>query len=154
MSIITIRAAVRGDIETLVAFNAAMARETEHKTLDPNILRPGVTAIFDEPGRGFYLVAEQDGVVAGCLMITYEWSDWRNGAWWWFQSVYVAPEFRRSGVFRALYADVERRANDTAGVIGLRLYVERDNAAAQRTYASLGMSETVYRLFETEFPRR
>ncbi|HEX6832622.1 MAG TPA: GNAT family N-acetyltransferase [Rudaea sp.] len=146
-----LRPATRDDIEILVRFNAAMALETEHKTLRPEVLRPGVTAVFDEPRRGFYLVAERGEEVIGCLMITYEWSDWRNGDWWWFQSVYVAPAHRRGGVFGALYREVERRARATAGVIGLRLYVERDNAAAQRTYAALGMTETAYRLYETEF---
>lgn len=142
-----------GDIDKLVEFNIAMARETEHKTLDAKILRPGVRAIFDEPRRGFYLVAESDNEVIGCLMITYEWSDWRNGDWWWLQSVYVEPAHRRGGVFRALYTQVEEKARRTAGVIGIRLYVERENTTAQRTYTSLGMSETAYRLFETEFSR-
>ena len=149
-----IRIATIDDVDHLVRFNAAMALETEHKILDPATLRAGVEAIFAEPQRGFYLVAESDANVVGCLMITYEWSDWRNGNWWWFQSVYVAPDARRAGIFRQLFADVERRAREAEDVIGLRLYVERDNAAAQRTYASLGMSETAYRLFETEFPRR
>ena len=142
------------DVDHLARFNAAMALETEHKILDPATLRAGVEEILAEPQRGFYLVAESDANVVGCLMITYEWSDWRNGNWWWFQSVYVAPDARRAGIFRQLFADVERRAREAEEVIGLRLYVERDNAAAQRTYASLGMSETAYRLFETEFPRR
>ena len=81
-------------------------------------------------------------------MITYEWSDWRNGQWWWLQSVYVEPAFRRAGAFRALYAEVERRLLETPGAIGVRLYVERDNARAQRTYAALGMDETAYRVYE------
>jgi GNAT superfamily N-acetyltransferase len=148
-----IRSATVGDVDKLVEFNAAMALETEHKILDPKILHSGVHAIFDEPRRGFYLVAEMDGQTIGCLMITYEWSDWRNGAWWWLQSVYVVPDHRRGGIFRGLYRQVEESARKTAGVIGLRLYVERENETAQRTYASLGMSETAYRLFETEFPR-
>jgi GNAT superfamily N-acetyltransferase len=80
-------------------------------------------------------------------MVTFEWSDWRNGDWWWLQSVYVVPEHRRHGVFRALYADVERRAIERADVVGIRLYVERDNARAQRTYASLGMHEDHYRMY-------
>ena len=149
-----VREASMADINILVEFNAAMALETERKTLDPRILSAGVAAVLAEPRRGFYLVAEAERDVVGCLMITYEWSDWRNGDWWWFQSVYVRPEDRRRGVFRLLYAEVERRARATPRVIGLRLYVERDNASAQRTYASLGMSETHYRLFECEFAQQ
>ena len=143
-----VRDATPADIDILVQFNAAMARETEALTLDPAILRAGVAAVLAEPRRGFYLIGEQAGQIAGCLMITYEWSDWRNGDWWWLQSVYVRPEYRRDGVFRALYAEVERRAAAGTGVAGLRLYVERDNARAQHTYAALGMHETHYRMYE------
>ena len=148
---IRLRGATHADIAFLVECNAAMALETEHKTLDRQVLTRGVAAVFDDPRRGFYLIAERDGVRAGCLLITYEWSDWRNGDWWWFQSVYVVPAARRSGVFRALYAEVERRARATPHAIGLRLYVERDNARAQRTYASLGMEEEAYRMFARGF---
>jgi GNAT superfamily N-acetyltransferase len=148
---ITIRNAERKDIPFLVECNAAMALETEHKTLDREVLARGVTAVFDDPRRGFYLVAEHEGEPAGCLLMTYEWSDWRNGDWWWFQSVYVVPAGRRAGVFRALYAEVERRARATPDVIGLRLYVERDNVRAQRTYASLGMEEEAYRMYARGF---
>ena len=144
---IHVRAAQADDGEILAAFNAAMALETEHKTLDPAVLHAGVAAVLAQPARGFYLVAEIDGRIAGCLMVTFEWSDWRNGDWWWLQSVYVVPEHRRHGVFRALYADVERRAIERADVVGIRLYVERDNARAQRTYASLGMHEDHYRMY-------
>ena len=144
---IHVRAASIDDRDDLAAFNAAMARETENKTLDADVLRAGVAAVLVEPARGFYLVAECDGAIAGCLMITFEWSDWRNGDWWWLQSVYVAPTCRRRGVFRALYAEVERRAAQRDNVIGLRLYVERDNAHAQRTYAGLGMFEEGYRMY-------
>jgi len=143
-----IREATSSDIDVLVQFNAAMARETEARTLDPAVLRAGVAAVLAEPRRGFYLIGEQAGEIAGCLMITYEWSDWRNGEWWWLQSVYVRPDYRRGGVFRALYAEVERRAGAGAGVAGLRLYVERDNAHAQQTYAALGMHEAHYRMYE------
>ncbi len=149
-----IRDATSADIDLLVQFNAAMARETEAKTLDPMVVQAGVAAVLAEPRRGFYLIAEHAGEIAGCLMITYEWSDWRNGDWWWLQSVYVHPDCRRAGVFRALYAEVERRAGLGTGVAGVRLYVERDNSRAQGTYASLGMSETHYRMYEkaaTEF---
>ena len=148
---ITVRAATPNDIPFLVDCNAAMALETEHKTLDREVLTHGTQAVFDDPRRGFYLVAERDGAPAGCLLVTYEWSDWRNGDWWWFQSVYVVHEARRHGVFRALYAEVERRARTTPNVVGLRLYVERDNARAQRTYLSLGMEEEPYRMLRRGF---
>jgi GNAT superfamily N-acetyltransferase len=144
---IHVRAAQAADLASLAAFNAAMAIETENKTLDPGTLRAGIARILAEPARGFYLVAECDGTVAGCLMVTFEWSDWRNGDWWWLQSVYVAPEHRRHGVFRVLYAEVERRAAERADVVGVRLYVERENARAQRTYESLGMREDHYRMY-------
>ncbi|MEO6968148.1 MAG: GNAT family N-acetyltransferase [Rhodanobacteraceae bacterium] len=151
MTDITIRDATRTDISFLAECNGAMASETEHKMLDRDVLKRGVSAVFDDPRRGFYLVAERDGEPTGCLLITFEWSDWRNGDWWWLQSVYVIPEARRGGVFRALYAEVERRARGASGVIGLRLYVERDNARAQQTYATLGMDEESYRMFRRGF---
>jgi GNAT superfamily N-acetyltransferase len=147
---LTIRAATIADISFLVECNAAMALETEHKILDRDTLTRGTQAVFDDPRRGFYLIAEHDGEVAGCLLVTYEWSDWRNGDWWWFQSVYVAPAARRSGVFRALYGEVERRAR-AAGAVGLRLYVERDNDRARQTYASLGMEEEPYKMLRRGF---
>ena len=145
-----IRLADSADIEVLVQFNAAMARETEAKTLQPAILHAGVAAVLAEPRRGFYLVAEHAGQIAGCLMITYEWSDWRNGDWWWLQSVYVHADHRRHGVFRALYAEVERRAAQRDDVVGVRLYVERDNQRAQQTYAALGMSQAHYHMYEKQ----
>lgn len=144
---VRIRAARASDLDTLAAFNAAMALETEGKALDPALLRAGVARVLVEPARGFYLVAEVEAAVAGCLMITFEWSDWRNGDWWWLQSVYVVPAYRRHGVFRALYWEVERRAMERADVVGVRLYVERDNARAQRTYQALGMHEDHYRMY-------
>jgi GNAT superfamily N-acetyltransferase len=147
---IAIRIADPADVPFLVDSNIAMARETEHKTLDRAVLTRGTRAVFEDARRGFYLIAECDDAPAGCLLITYEWSDWRNGDWWWFQSVYVTPAARRRGVFRALYADVERRAR-AAGAVGLRLYVERDNARAQRTYASLGMEEESYKMLRRGF---
>ena len=148
MTSIHVRAARTDDCATLVQFNAAMALETEDKALEPSVLSAGIAAVLAEPARGFYLIAECDGAIAGCLMITFEWSDWRNGDWWWLQSVYIAPPFRRRGVFSALYAEVERLAGAQAHVIGVRLYVERENTHAQRTYAALGLHETHYRMFE------
>jgi len=146
-----VREATMADINVLVEFNAAMALETENKTLDPPVLSAGVAAVIAEPKRGFYLVAEHGRDVVGCLLITYEWSDWRNGDWWWFQSVYVHPDHRRGGVFRALYDEVERLAHLRSDVVGLRLYVERDNVRAQQTYASLGMHEAAYKMFAKPF---
>ena len=149
----TIRPAHAADAADIARFNAAMALETEHKTLDAATLRAGVDAVLADPRHGFYLVAATTARAVGCLMVTFEWSDWRNGQWWWLQSVYVAQEARRRGVFRALHAEVERRARATAGVIGLRLYVERANATAQHTYAALGMADAGYALYENEFAR-
>lgn len=147
---ITIRAAIRSDLSHVAQWNAAMAWETEHKTLDAAVLERGIAAVFDEPRRGFYLIAERDGTPVGCLLVTYEWSDWRAGDFWWVQSVYVVAEARREGVFRSLYEDVEVRAKQ-AGAVGLRLYVETENERAQRTYAGLGMSRCHYFMYEAEF---
>ncbi len=150
MTSTTIRSATSDDIPFLVDCNAAMASETEHKTLDREVLVHGTQAVFDDPRRGFYLVAERDGECAGCLLVTCEWSDWRNGDWWWIQSVYVSAAHRRGGVFRALYAEVETRAR-AAGAVGLRLYVERDNLRAQQTYFALGMQEEPYKMLRRGF---
>jgi GNAT superfamily N-acetyltransferase len=144
----TIRPAAAADAETIASFNEAMAVETEGKALDPATIRAGVRALLSRPDLGLYLVAEEDGRIVGQLMITFEWSDWRNGVVWWIQSVYVRPESRGRGVYRALHARVRSRALADGGVRGLRLYVERENAAAQATYRRLGMRETSYRLFE------
>ncbi len=146
-----VRPATRADAPHLIDWNAAMALETEHKVLDRAVLARGVAAVFDDPRRGFYLVAEQGGTPVGSLLVTTEWSDWRCGDWWWIQSVYVVPAGRRSGVFRALYADVEARARAASDVVGLRLYVESDNERAQRTYEKLGMEASSYRFFERGF---
>ena len=144
----TIRAATPADIETIASFNEAMATETEGKTLDPATIRAGVRGLFARPDLGFYIVAEDGGRIVGQLMITYEWSDWRDGVFWWIQSVYVRPEVRGKGVYRALHEHVRAMAKDAGGVCGFRLYVEKENAAAQETYRRLGMHETPYVLFE------
>lgn len=151
---LVVRDAKPSDVTFLVESNAHMALETEQKTLSRVTLERGINAVFDHPDRGYYLIAERAGQPVGCLLVTFEWSDWRNGQWWWIQSVYVVSAARRSGVFRALYAEVERRAKDVASVIGLRLYVERDNARAQSTYRASGMEETSYRLMEMAFAER
>ncbi|MBV8157458.1 MAG: GNAT family N-acetyltransferase [Dyella sp.] len=149
---ITTRLAVRSDVSSIAQWNVAMAWETEDKALDPAVLERGVTAVFDEPRRGFYLVAERDGEAVGCLLVTYEWSDWRAGDFWWIQSVYVVASARREGVFRRMYEAVQQRAKD-AGAVGLRLYVETENERAQRTYAGLGMARCHYYMYEDEFAR-
>jgi len=145
---VAVRAATPADVKFLVEGNARMALETENLTLDRQRLRTGVEAVFADAERGFYLIAEVDGEPAGQMMITYEWSDWRNAVFWWIQSVYTVPKMRGRGVFKALYAAVEEMAEQRGGVCGLRLYVEAHNEAAQATYRRCGMSETVYRMFE------
>lgn len=149
---LTIRRATPADEGVLVAFNAALAWETEHKRLNPEVLAAGVRAVFTDPAKGFYTVAlDGAGEVVGQMMVTFEWSDWRNGWFWWVQSVYVREDARRSGVFRSLYRSIQREATEDPTVIGLRLYVEEDNARARATYAALGMTITTYGMME-EYP--
>jgi GNAT superfamily N-acetyltransferase len=143
----TVRDARADDCRHLVEFNARMAEETEHLKLDNAVLTAGVRNGLADPAKARYFVAELDGAVAGSLMITHEWSDWRNGDIWWIQSVYVRPEFRRRGVFRALYAHVRALATKS-GVVGLRLYVETQNKNAQQTYSDLGMTTAHYLVME------
>ena len=142
-----IRLATPADAAVLLEFNAAMALETEGKDLLPEVIDAGVRGLLDNPVAGFYVLAETERVIAA-LMITKEWSDWRNGSFWWIQSVYVRPEARRQGVYRRLYRHVQEMAAKDPQVCGFRLYVERENRAAQATYAALGMKETRYLVFE------
>ncbi|REL38957.1 N-acetyltransferase [Rhodohalobacter sp. SW132] len=145
---ISIRKATADDAESIAEFNIAMAMETEQKKLERDGIEPGVKALFDHPEYGFYLVAESGDEIIGSLMVTKEWSDWRNGLFWWIQSVYVIPEFRRRGVYRAMYEKVKQLADQAETVCGFRLYVEKENTVAQQTYLSLGMKETHYKMFE------
>ena len=148
---VRIRDAKPSDQEFLARGNEAMALETEHKRLDPVTIRRGVASALANPAHGRYFVAEDDaGDAVGQLMITYEWSDWRDGQFWWIQSVYVMPAARRGGVFRALYDHVDTLARSTPGVVGLRLYVELDNVAARRTYERCGMHDGGYRIMEVD----
>lgn len=160
MTLFRIRPAEPADVELLAPWAEAMAWETEHKRLDADTVRAGVAAGLADAAKARYFVAMEDapvagretlGVPVGTLMLTGEWSDWRNGHWWWIQSVYVPPAHRRRGVFAALYRHVEAQARATPGVVGLRLYVERANAAAQHTYAALGMVDAGYAIFEAVF---
>jgi ribosomal protein S18 acetylase RimI-like enzyme len=144
-----VRMATVDDLNALVRFNQAIASETEGKQLDEATLREGVKTLFARPEYGFYIVAQQEKTIAGALMITFEWSDWRNGCFWWVQSVYVQAEFRRQGIYRALYGHVRQMAREQGGVCGFRLYVEKENEAAQRTYTSMGMGETEYLMFSS-----
>lgn len=145
-----VREAVAGDALALRDGNLAMAAETESLALDPMRLLRGVEAVLADATKGFYLVVEDDdapGRIVGQLMITFEWSDWRNGLLWWIQSVHVAPTHRRRGVYRALHTEVMRRAR-AANVAGVRLYVHASNTSAQATYVALGMHDSDYRVFE------
>lgn len=146
--VLAIRRATAADGPIIIEFNRLLARETEGKVLDPDVLAAGVAAVLADGDKGHYFLAEEEGAVLGQMLITFEWSDWRNGWMWWIQSVFVRPEARRRGAFRALFRHVHQAATDDPHVIGLRLYVERDNRAAQETYRQLGMAQTQYVVFE------
>lgn len=141
---LTIRAATPADVEVVARFNAALAWESEHKRLHEPTLLAGVRSLLSDPHKGFYTLAERGGEVVGQTLITFEWSDWRNGWYWWIQSVYVRADARKVGVFRALFDHLKAKAMADTEVIGLRLYVERENERARRTYEALGMIEEPY----------
>jgi GNAT superfamily N-acetyltransferase len=148
---ITVRPAGLSDLDILVRFSAAMAEETEGRELDLERLRQGTAAVLASTERGEYLVAETEAAVIGQLLITYEWSDWRNGTFWWIQSVYVEPTMRRQGIFRTLHDYVLQEAQRRSDVCGIRLYVEKDNAGARAAYSRLGMLLTAYQVYEQDF---
>jgi GNAT superfamily N-acetyltransferase len=145
---ITIRPAGLDDLERIASWNEALALESEGLRLEPRVVRDGLRALLEDAGKGFYSVAEVDGVPAGTLLITYEWSDWRNGPFYWIQSVYIEPAHRRCGVFTALFRHVERLAAER-GVVGLRLYVHAGNTLAQEVYRRLGLVHHDYFVLET-----
>jgi GNAT superfamily N-acetyltransferase len=144
----SVRRAGPADAPVIVAFNLRLAEETEGKTLDPAVLAAGVAAGLADPHKALYFVAEEGGAVVGQLMLTKEWSDWRNGWLWWIQSVYVPPEARRRGAFRALYHYVYEAARADPEVVGLRLYMEQDNHVARQAYLGMGMELAPYVVFE------
>ena len=150
---IQIRAATPGDCETIAGFNAAMAVETEQKTLDPAVLKRGVQRLLEDSGRGRYYLAEFDGRVVGQIMYTQEWSDWRDGWFWWIQSVFVDKAYRGQSVFSELYEYLKALAQVDKDVCGIRLYVDRDNHAAQNVYQTLGMTMGAYRVMEVLIQR-
>jgi GNAT superfamily N-acetyltransferase len=151
-----VRDARAGDHPTVLDFNARLAFETEGKTLDPVVLAPGVASALADPDRLRYWVAEDPstGRIVGQAAITREWTDWRNGWIWWYQSVYVHPDFRQRGVFRALHQHIRDLALQSRDVIGLRLYVEEENHRAQQTYRALGLQPGGYLVFEEIWPER
>ncbi|MEO6171750.1 MAG: GNAT family N-acetyltransferase [Arenimonas sp.] len=145
---IVIRHAKPSDAQLLATWAQAMAMETEHKHLDFDTVFNGIQAGIADPKLARYFIAMSDETPAGTLMLTTEWSDWRNGDWWWIQSVYVHPDFRRQGVFQKMYQQVKGMAETTPNVCGLRLYVEHENTNAQKTYENLGMEDAGYRMME------
>jgi len=148
---ICFRTATLSDLEVITEFNLRMAEETESLQLDHERLLQGVEAVLRDSSKGVYYVAESNGKVVGQLLVTMEWSDWRNGMFWWIQSVYVLPEYRRRGIFSLLYHSVENLARSTLNVCGLRLYVDKSNESAIATYTALGMERTCYELMEVDF---
>jgi GNAT superfamily N-acetyltransferase len=145
---IRFRDAVAGDRDAIVDFQIAMARETEDVALDRDTCMRGVAAVFAEPAHGRYYVAESGAEVIASLLITYEWSDWRNGVVWWIQSVFVEAALRGEGVYAGLYAYVQSLVNADPAIKGIRLYVDRRNSRAQQVYARLGMNGDHYSVFE------
>ena len=149
MRILT-REATNTDAIIIADFNASMAKETENIELDRERLRKGTEALLANSSKGLYYLAEADGKIVGQLLITYEWSDWRNATFWWIQSVYVHPEYRRQGIFRSLYRSIETIARKRGDVCGLRLYVDTSNKRAQQTYEALGMKHSHYQMMDVD----
>jgi ribosomal protein S18 acetylase RimI-like enzyme len=145
---LVIRRAGLADAHRVVEFNRRLAEESEGKTLDLTLLAAGVAQVLADPQKGLYFLASEADQVVGQMMITFEWSDWRNGWFWWIQSVYVIAEARRRGVFRALFEHISEAARQDQSVIGLRLYVDQENHIAQETYRRMGMMETEYFVLE------
>ena len=143
-----IRKALNKDIDVIARYNYNLAYETENKTLDMNILTKGVEAIIKDENKGIYHVCEINGEVVGQIMYTFEWSDWRNGTFLWIQSVYVNKEFRGMGVFKALYKFIRDIADNDNNICGIRLYVEKENTIAKKTYKNIGMKECNYYIYE------
>lgn len=145
-----IRKATIADIETISEFNAHLAKETEGIELNRERLKKGITAIISDPAKGVYFLYEKNNLVVGQIMITSEWSDWRNAYFWWIQSVYVQKSYRRQGVFQDLFNQVKEIVAQDSSICGLRLYVEQENKIAQLTYKNLGMDQTYYLMYEWE----
>lgn len=145
---VEIREARPKDAPVIVDFQIRMARATEDLELDFGTVTRGVAAVFADPAKGTYWVAEADGRVIASLLTTFEWSDWRNGTVLWIQSVYVLPEWRRRGIYRRLYEHLRREVEKSPDLRGLRLYVDQRNTAAQEVYERLGMTKEHYQMYE------
>lgn len=143
-----IRKALNKDIDVIARYNYNLAYETENKILNMNILTKGVEAIIKDENKGIYHVCEINGEVVGQIMYTFEWRDWRNGTFLWIQSVYVNKEFRGMGVFKALYKFIRDIADNDNNICGIRLYVEKENTIAKKTYKNIGMKECNYYIYE------
>ena len=150
---IRIRRATANALSSVMEYNAVLASETEGKLLELDQLQRGVEAVLQNPEHGFYLIAENgaSGQAIGQMLVTYEWSDWRNGVFWWLQSVYVQKSWRRRGVFRRLYDHVMKEARSFQKVVGVRLYVEKENHLAQQVYQDLGLLPAGYHVYELDF---
>lgn len=145
---VRIRLAQEEDKKTIAHFQEAMAQETENLILDKKLLISGVTAVFRDPAKGKYLVAEEETKIVGCLLLTPEWSDWRNKWVLWLQSVYVLPEFRRKKIFSLMYEFAKQIAERDPEIAGIRLYVDVSNERAANVYKAMGMNGDHYRVFE------
>ncbi|HUG11333.1 MAG TPA: GNAT family N-acetyltransferase [Opitutaceae bacterium] len=145
---IMVRRATIADLGALAEFNMGIALKTEARRLDPDVLRAGLARVLGDSSLGFYSVAEIGGEVVGCTLITFEWSDWRNGMIWWIQSVYVAAHARGQGVFSAIHRRLDEESRSIPGVLGFRLYVEEENHRAQEVYRRRGLGRTRYVVFE------
>ena len=145
---ITIRPAIKEDSKHIISFQQKMAMETENVQLDALVLTEGVRRLFDDATKGKYYVAEENGDVIGCLMTTYEWSDWRCGNVLWIQSVYIIPSHRNKGVYKKLYEHIQALVGSGSEYMGIRLYVDKTNSAAQQVYEKLGMNGEHYQVYE------
>ena len=143
-----IRKACLEDADVIAGFNQSIAMETEGRRLDDAVIGPGVRALLENPQRGFYLIVEVEQLPVACLLVTYEWSDWRNGMFWWIQSVNVISDFRRQGIYRRLYEHLKEMARVDGGVCGFRLYADNQNERAHATYRAVGMEKCRYQMFE------
>jgi len=145
---VEIKKANKSDIDLLISFQYSLAEETENLVLDKSILKEGIVNLLEDDGKGMYWIAEIEGEKIGCVMIQKEWSDWRNGSVFWIHSVYVKAQYRKKGVFRSMYSFFQDMVKKDDNLKGLRLYVDKTNQNAIKTYAAMGMTREHYDLYE------